>query len=127
MSVEYEKMYDWAILPSKTFVSFTAEKPCITLKNPRLIRLYPDKINHIFLGFQIKIPYGFIFKIQSPVKKQNWRILSDYLMAPVLENLQVSVPVITNCETFIHPGEVIAHLQLYPICFICAASTGKTV
>ena len=126
MSVIFEKSFDWAILPSQCFVRFT-DNPCITLKNPRTILLYPSKINYISLGFQMKMPYGFTFQIKTPFRNKFWQILSDYLNVPVLDNLPVSIPVITSCETYLYPGDILTHLQLLPICLIPPFLAGKTI
>jgi hypothetical protein len=127
MSVKYAKLQDWAILPFKTLDSFT-DNPCFTLQNPRTILLYPDTVNNIFLGFYMKMPYGFIFQVKKPFQhKSTWQILGDFMTPSILDNLQVSIQVITTCETYLYPGDILTHLQLYPICSISSFLKGKDI
>ncbi|RPH78965.1 MAG: hypothetical protein EHM77_00140 [Planctomycetaceae bacterium] len=125
MSVTFEKLFDWAILPSKVVVDASTKNHCFSLKNPQKIRLYPDTINHICLGFRMKIPYGYTFQIKKLFKEPVWQILSDYLIAPYLDNLPVSIPIVSSSETLLYPGDILAHLQLYPVCFISPILSGK--
>ncbi|RPH78964.1 MAG: hypothetical protein EHM77_00145 [Planctomycetaceae bacterium] len=122
MSVDYIKVKDWSIVPTKSEICFDSK--CFNIINPRLITLLPSRINHIPLGFQMTLPIGYIVRIKQHLSGKPWKIINEYLTA---ENVltPVHISIITPYETQLQPGEILTHIQLQPITGVLNSIEGK--
>jgi hypothetical protein len=124
MIIEYVKKEDWAILPENP--KDQVNRHGIDLINPTSMLLFPDRINFIPLGFQIKLPDTYCFKVNHlHVLYKPWRLIHDYLDIVGLENETVVLPVITSKEVMVAKGDVLAHIELVSVKNVIKKKIGK--
>ena len=124
MIVEYVKKEDWAILPERP--KDQENRYSVDLINPTAVLIFPDRVNFISLGFQIKLPDTYCFKVNHlHVLNKPWRLIHDYLDIVGLDSDTVILPVITSKEVMVAKGEVLAHIELASVKNIIKKKIGK--
>lgn len=123
MTIDYEQLEAWSIVPTKSESCFDSK--CFNIFNPRLITVFPDQINRISLGFQMTVPPGYLVRVKYHLSDKPWKILNKYL-DPKFQT-SVHLTIITPYEIQLQPGEILTHIQLQPITGVLASIYGKCI
>jgi hypothetical protein len=121
MAVEFTKVQDWGIVPPQNEICF--DNKCFNVINPRLISIFPDRINHISLGFRMSVPPGYIIQIKHHLSGKPWKVINEYMTAETLYT-PVQLSIITPYELQLQPGEILTHIQLQRITGVLATIEG---
>jgi hypothetical protein len=122
MSVEFTQIHDWGIVPTKSNCCFDLK--CLDVKNPRPLTLFPDRINHIPLGFQIHVPPGNILQIKSHLSYKPWKVIHEYLTTESYLT-QAHLSIITPVEFRLKAGDILAHIQVQRLTGVLTSIEGK--
>lgn len=98
---------------------------CLNIFTNQTITLYPNKVNVIDLGLNIKMPIQTVLQVKNHICNEPWRILCEYIHPTNDGTVALKLPVITNVKCTLSKDVILCHMKLQPLPWVYNKIRGK--